>query len=100
MKRAAALALIKAHAPELQRLGVISLSLFGSTARDEASDHSDIDVAVRLEDLRSGFATVGRLDRIQERLREILGARVDLVPEPVEPEGLKANVDRDRYVAF
>jgi hypothetical protein len=42
VRREVALAILKAHAPELKALGVISLSLFGSTARDEAGDESDM----------------------------------------------------------
>ena len=36
MKRDAAPAILKANAPELKALGVSSLSLFGSAARDAA----------------------------------------------------------------
>jgi predicted nucleotidyltransferase len=100
MRRADALAALKAHAPELRKLGVASLSLFGSTARDEADDQSDIDVAVRLEGLRGGFATFGRLDLIKRRLGELLGASVDVIPEPDVPGPVKAAIDKDRCIAF
>ena len=100
MKRAAALAILKDHAPELQRLGVVSLSLFGSTARDEATDRSDIDVAVRLKDLDSGFAAIRHLELIKHRLSEILGTSVDVVPEPIEHGRLQARIDEDRCIAF
>ncbi len=100
MNRDIALAMIRRHETELRGLGVISLSLFGSTARDEDGPNSDVDVAVQLEHIRSGFATFGRLDRIRERLTEILGTRVDVVPEPTELGGIKAAVDRDRRLAF
>ena len=100
MKRADALAALKTHAPELRKLGVASLSLFGSTARDEANDQSDVDVAVRLEGLRSGFATFGRLDLIKHRLGELLGAPVDVIPEPDAPGPLKTAIDKDRCIAF
>jgi predicted nucleotidyltransferase len=42
MKRYAAPAILKANAPELKALGVSSLSLFGSAARDAACDDSDV----------------------------------------------------------
>jgi predicted nucleotidyltransferase len=100
MKRAAALAILQKHAPELQRLGVVSLSLFGSTARDTATDHSDIDVVVRLEEMHSGFAAIGRLEQIKHHLSEILGTQVDVVPEPIEPGRLQARIDEDRCIAF
>ena len=100
MRRDDALAIIKAHAPELRKLGVVRLSLFGSTARDEASDSSDIDVAVRLEEIPSGFATLGRLDLIKLRLGQLLAARVDVIPEPSQSGSLKAAIDRDRCLVF
>ena len=100
MRRDDALTILKAHAPELRELGVVRLSLFGSTARDEASDGSDIDVAVRLEEIPSGFATLGRLDLIKLRLGELLDARVDVIPEPSQPDFLKTAIDRDLYLVF
>jgi uncharacterized protein len=100
MKRDDALAILKAHAPELRELGVVHLSLFGSTARDEARNNSDIDVAVRLEEIASGFATLGRLDLIKLRLGQLLEARVDVIPEPTQPDSLKTAIDRDRCLVF
>jgi predicted nucleotidyltransferase len=100
MRRDDALAILKAHAPELRELGVVRLSLFGSTARDEASTNSDIDVAVDLEDIPGGFATFGRLDLIKHRLGELLDAQVDVIPEPSYPGPLKAAIDRARCLVF
>ena len=100
MRRDDALAILKAHAPELRELGVVRLSLYGSTARDEGRDDSDVDVAVHLEDIASGFATLGRLDLIKRRLSELLQARVDVVPEPTHPSPLKAAIDRESYLVF
>jgi hypothetical protein len=95
-----AIALIRRHEAELRRLGVQSLSLFGSTARGEAAARADIDVAVKLEDIAGGFATFGRLDRIRERLGHVLQARVDVVLEPAEPGVMRTAVEKDRRVAF
>jgi len=100
MRRDDALAILKARAPELRELGIVHLSLFGSIARDEASDSSDVGVAVRLEEIPSGFATLGRLDQIKHRLGELLRARVDVIPEPSHPSPLKTAIDRDRYLVF
>ena len=81
MKRDTALAIIKAHAPELRELGVLSVSLFGSTARDEAAEDSDVDVAVRLENLPGGFVYFGRLGDIKRRLTALLSTRVDVIAD-------------------
>ena len=44
MKRAEAITRLRDHETELKRLGVEHLYLFGSTARDEARDQSDVDL--------------------------------------------------------
>jgi predicted nucleotidyltransferase len=100
MKRDAAIAVLRQHAPEFRKLGVVSLSLFGSTARDEATDLSDIDVAVCLDRIEGGFAYFGRLADIERRLRRILNARVDVVPEPAPKPGMQKAIEQDRIVAF
>jgi predicted nucleotidyltransferase len=44
MERSAAMAALRAHRLELERLGVEHLYLFGSTARDRAGAGSDVDL--------------------------------------------------------
>jgi uncharacterized protein len=100
MKRDEALALLKKHAPQLRQLGVVSVSLFGSTARDEATSTSDIDVAIKLDDKLRGLYAFGALDRVKDQLTRVLQAPVDVVPEPAEPGPLKAAIDKDRCLAF
>ncbi|GAB4461598.1 MAG: hypothetical protein OHK0037_10980 [Elainellaceae cyanobacterium] len=46
MNREQVIALVQAHRAQLQALGVKSLDLFGSVARDEARDDSDVDFLV------------------------------------------------------
>jgi uncharacterized protein len=102
MQRDAVIAALRAHEAELRQAGVVALSVFGSVARGDAGDASDVDVLVRLEDaaLRSGFRYFGRLATREHRLRDILGAEVDVVAEPVRKERLRRAIDRDRVVAF
>ena len=68
------LEVLAAHREELQALGVKSLSIFGSVARDEARPDSDVDVLVEVIEPMGYFG----LGRIMVRLEEILGRRVDL----------------------
>lgn len=102
MKRDTALAIIKRHEADLKQLGVVSLSLFGSTARDQAIDKSDVDVAVRLPlgDDEGGLAWLGRLDRVKDYLSRILAVPVDVVPEPASHPRLGQQIEQDRSVAF
>ena len=46
MRRQDVIDKLAAHRPELHQLGIESLALFGSVARDEASECSDIDLLV------------------------------------------------------
>lgn len=102
MDRETVIATLRAHEPELRAAGVASLSVFGSVARDEAQDGSDIDLVVRLNEATSqgGFVYFERLDAVSRRLRDILGSPVDVVTEPVRREGLRRAIEKERALAF
>lgn len=57
--------------------GIINVRLFGSMCRDEATDESDVDLLVELEEGRSGLALGGFLMDVTE----MLGRKVDVVTE-------------------
>jgi predicted nucleotidyltransferase len=83
MRRTEALRIIAEHEAELRDLGVRSLSIFGSVARDEVGAGSDIDVLVEF-DRPVGFF---HLFDVQEQLELFLGCKVDLVtPGGLRPE--------------
>jgi predicted nucleotidyltransferase len=92
------IACLKAHEAELRAAGICHLSLFGSVARGEAGPDSDIDLAVGLD--RDKHITLFGLVALERRLGEILGRKVDLLPEPVEKKRLQVRIDRDRRRAF
>lgn len=102
MDRNAIIATLRCREAELRALGVVSLSLFGSVARGDATEESDIDVAVTLDPAKTprGFYYIGRLDEVRERLEAALGRHVDLVPEPAEKRRFQQEIDRDRVRAF
>jgi hypothetical protein len=102
MRRDDIISKLRAHEPELRAAGVTGLALFGSAARGEQRDTSDVDVVVKLSDeARSeGFAYFGRLDTLNRRLAEILEQPVDIVAEPIRKESLRQEIERDRIVAF
>ncbi len=92
------LTVLRAHEAELRRAGILRLSLFGSVARGDAEASSDIDLAAELDpEAGIGLFALGALER---RLAELLGRKVDLLPEPVEKPRLRANIERDRRPAF
>lgn len=95
------LAALRAHEPELRAFGVESLSLFGSIARGDDDDRSDVDIAVRIGSVTgSGFAYVGRLEDLRERLGRLLGRDVDLVTEPARNPRLQRALEAERIVTF
>ena len=71
MNRDQVLQLLRTHKPTLaERFGVTELALFGSFARDEATERSDVDVLVRFEippDYRRYFGAQFYLEDLFER---------------------------------
>lgn len=98
MDRATALSRLKAHEVELRRMGVLSLSLFGSTARGEASAASDVDIAATFAD--DAHVGMFAFASIAARLNDLLGVPVDLVGEPARRTAVQAEIDRDRVRVF
>jgi predicted nucleotidyltransferase len=64
------------------RHGAHNVRVFGSVARHQADEHSDIDILVDLESGRSLFDLGG----LQYELEQLLGCRVDVVTQ----RGLKS----------
>lgn len=69
-----AVARLGAHTDELRRFKVDALYVFGSVARGEANDDSDVDLLVEFSEPVGLFAFA----RLQRFLEEILETRVDL----------------------
>jgi uncharacterized protein len=67
---------LRATEPELRRRGIAHLSLFGSMARGEARDNSDVDIAIEIEPGRS-FSLI-RMEDTRLLLEDMLGRAVDL----------------------
>jgi predicted nucleotidyltransferase len=75
MSRADIIAALRAKAPEIRDFGATALYLFGSTARDEASEGSDVDLFVDYDPERFSFV---ELIQLRKRLSDILGRSADL----------------------
>jgi predicted nucleotidyltransferase len=76
MDRDAAIARLKEHEAELRRLGVQSLYLFGSTARDDARDDSDVDLF--FDHPEGSLGLVGLMD-VKEAAAQILDCGADIM---------------------
>ena len=76
MNRAEIIQVLKRHEAELKKLGVEHLFLFGSVARDDAKDDSDIDLFF---DHQKGRLGLYELMDVKERAQEILGRSTDIM---------------------
>ena len=91
MRRDDVLALLAAHRAEIERFGVMSLRLFGSVARGEASSESDVDLLVSF----GQTPTFSGYMKLRIFLEDLLGAKVDLITESGLREGVRPYVEKD-----
>lgn len=98
MTRDEALKTLREHAPELRVPGLAALYLFGSTARNEAREDSDVDILCDLNDSEN----VGLLEFIdlQERLSSFLHCPVDLVERRGLRPRIRARVENELVRIF
>jgi predicted nucleotidyltransferase len=86
--------LLRRHGDELRRLGVRRLGLFGSMARGDATETSDVDFLVELD--RKTFDAY--MD-VKELLERLFGRRIDLVmAESLKPQ-LKSRILQETMYA-
>jgi uncharacterized protein len=91
MNSAHILAKLKTDRHALNSLGVASLKLFGSAARDAAGADSDADFLVRFKDA----PTYDRFMDLKFHLEDALGIQVDLVTEDALRPEMRQSVERD-----
>ena len=89
---------LKEHEHEFRHAGVGALFLFGSVARNQAHRASDIDVFFDLAQPQ-GF-TLFDLVALQERMQEILGAKVDLMTRNGIHPRRRARIEADAVRVF
>ena len=92
MNRTEVLDILRTHKPTLtERFGVTELALFGSFARDQATDGSDVDILVRYD----GPATSRSYFGVQFYIEDLLGRRVDLVTHKALRSEFRPYVERE-----
>jgi hypothetical protein len=79
-----------------QRNDVVKLGIFGSMARGEAGERSDVDLLVEFSRPRSLLALVA----LQRQLSTALGRKVDLLTEAAISPYLRDAVQRDLRVIY
>ena len=87
---------LEVHRPELEQMGVKSLRLFGSVARDEAKEDSDIDFLVEFVKEPSLF----EIFELRYFLEDLFQCEIDLGLEEALREHLREPVLKDIIHAF
>ena len=92
MGRDDVLTLLREHMPALERrFGVVDLALFGSFARDSATEDSDVDILVRFDGRTTSKGYFGT----QFYIEDLLGRSVDLVTDNALRRELRPYVERE-----
>ncbi len=93
MERQDIIELVKRHEREIRARGITRLELFGSTAREDARDDSDVDVVVDIEPNRK-FSLID-LGSLRVLLCDVLGRETDVViREDLRPR-FREEIERD-----
>lgn len=78
-----------------EQYGILKIGVFGSTARDEAGENSDVDVVIQISE-PDLFMLVGIKNDLEERLRQ----PVDIVTYRENMnQFLKARIDKEAVYA-
>ena len=87
-------------APELRAAGLSALYLFGSQARGEAREDSDIDLAFDVApEANEDFSLIDQAG-LQIRLQELLGRKVDFLERRAIHRDLRPRIERDMVRLF
>jgi uncharacterized protein len=93
MRRSEILQELSAHRDELTRMGVKTLAVFGSVARDEARPDSDVDLLVEF----LGPATFNGYMDLKFFLEDLLGRPIDLVTRKSIRPRLKTQIESEAF---
>jgi uncharacterized protein len=97
MKRDEAIGRLKAHEAELKRLGVERLYLFGSTARGDATESSDVDLFF---DYEKGKFGLFELMDVKEYAAGILGRPTDIITRDSLHKAIRQRVEATAVRVF
>ena len=98
MKRDVALARLKSYEHRLRERGISALYLFGSTARDESSESSDLDLLFEYDE-GGGFSLFDQAGAMLD-LSDGLGAKINLISRVSLRPRVRARVEREMVQVF
>ena len=89
---------LREHEAELKAAGIVRLAVFGSVARGDNGSEADVDLLADFDKTKHySLLTMGRLEN---RLADLLGTRVDLSSPEWLKESIKSQILREAVVAF
>jgi len=97
MDRDQAIARLKQHEAELRQLGIEHLYLFGSTARGEAREDSDVDLFF---DHPVGSIGLYELMDVKETASRILGRKADIMTRNSLHPRLRRRIEESAVLVF
>jgi predicted nucleotidyltransferase len=97
MQRDEAITILKEHETELKQLGVEHLYLFGSTARGEAREDSDVDLFF---DYERGKLGLFELMDVKEQTSRILGRKADIMTRDSLHKILRPRIEASALQVF
>jgi uncharacterized protein len=89
---------LRAHEPELRAAGIVRLSLFGSVARDEASQSSDVDLMAEFDNARK--LTLLDMVGLENQLSDMLSIKVELTPVKTMKARVRERAEQEAVLAF
>jgi predicted nucleotidyltransferase len=98
MERDEVIATLRKHESELRAQGVVRLGVFGSVARGEANQASDVDLVIAFDEARN-LSLIDQ-ERVRNNLGAMLGTEVDLAVEPLRKPRLRQRVEAEAVFAF
>jgi uncharacterized protein len=88
---------LREHEAELRQLGVQHLYLFGSTARGEAGEDSDVDLFF---DYEKGKLGLFELMDVKEQTSRILGRKADIMTRDSLHKVLRSRIEASALQVF
>ena len=98
MDRNLVISKLREHEPELRAAGIVHLRLFGSVARGDASERSDVDLMADFD--KSRRLTLVKIGSLQSRLSELLGTDVELSSADWLREPVRSRAISEAVLAF
>ena len=89
---------LKSHEADLRDMGIKKIGVFGSIARGDANENSDIDLFAEL-DRKKRISLVDYVGMV-DQLKEVFGRPVDLVQCPAKKAYMREAIEKEGILAF